>query len=88
MFSDQVKALIAQAKQHKNSESRNSLISRLKDAHAHAVVMERDEFMASSPDPVLNSDLLRARNGEPNGCICPAPGVVSASCLAITHKLS
>lgn len=74
MISDQISQLIDQAKLHKNGESRNSMISRLKDARAHAFVMEREEFMT---DGVLQ------RSAE---CICPAPGVRVKSCPAAVHK--
>ena len=74
MISDQITHLIDQVKQHKNGESRNSLLGRLKDARAHAFVMEREEFMADGkPKPVTE-------------CICPAPGVRDKSCPADVHK--
>lgn len=85
MISDQINQLIEQAKQHKSGESRNSMISRLKDARAHAFVMEREEFMvglkdASGPTKQINIDLT--------DCTCPGPGVISASCVATKHKVS
>lgn len=85
MISDQISNLIDQAKQHKSGESRNSMISRLKDARAHAFVMERDEFMGSSD---TSSRLKSVASVDSIECICPAPGVISSSCLARVHKLS
>lgn len=80
MISDQISQLIDQVKQHPNGETRNSLLGRLKDARAHAIVLEREEFMADgtkSPAELAS-----------NTCICPAPGVVSSACTARVHKLS
>ena len=81
MISDQISNLIDQAKQHKSGESRNSMISRLKDARAHAFVMEREEFMQQPISTI-------SRNGDPVSvhCICPAPGVRDSSCMATVHK--
>ena len=82
MISDQISSLIDQAKQHKSGESRNSMISRLKDARAHAFVMEREEFMNDNNE---GKSLLRfAANSA--SCICPAPGVRDSSCMAAVHK--
>lgn len=86
MIADQIESLIEQVKQHKNSESRNSLLGRLKDARAHAIVLEREEFMNSAqgqPAAVLDQFMKLGSNAQ---CTCPAPGVRSKDCLASVHK--
>ena len=81
MISDQINSLIAQVKQHPNGETRNSLLGRLKDARAHAFVLEREEFLAQ-PGHNQNEPV----NAYGKECICPAPGVLDKSCLAAVHK--
>lgn len=85
MISDQINHLIDQVKQHPNGESRNSLLGRLKDAHAHAVVLEREEFMQGPYDPIKEIGEQFLSLGKPV-CICPAPGVRDKACLAPIHK--
>lgn len=87
MISDQITHLIEQVKQHPNSESRNSLLGRLKDAHAHAVVLERNEFMATSKVPKKTYfDEAGYQQIDTSHCICPAPVVRDKACLAPIHK--
>lgn len=82
MISDQINQLIDQVKQHPNSESRNSLLGRLKDARAHAFVLEREDFLGV---PGVQLSKISIDEGK-NVCICPAPGVRSKSCSAPVHK--
>lgn len=96
MISDQINHLIDQVKQHPNSESRNSLLGRLKDAKAHAFMLEREEFMQGPYDPIKEVGKQFLSLGKPYpsaheqtsraNCICPAPGVRDKSCLAPIHK--
>lgn len=86
MISDQISGLISQVKQHPNGETRNSLLGRLKDARAHAFVLEREEFMNSAqgqPAAALDQFMKLGSNAE---CICPAPGARDKSCTATIHK--
>lgn len=80
MISDQITHLIDQVKQHPNGETRNSLLGRLKDAKAHAFMLEREEFM--KPNKPADGNALDYLEG----CICPSPGVRAKSCLAPIHK--
>lgn len=77
MIADQIESLIEQVKQHKNGETRNSLLGRLKDARAHAIVLEREEFIAGSPEAAVLDQFMKLGNGQ---CICPAPGVTAKDC--------
>lgn len=76
-ISDQINSLIEQVKQHPNGETRNSLLGRLKDARAHAFVLEREEFMA---EPSKSFSLEDKLDNSFTGCTCPAPGVTSTNC--------
>lgn len=93
MISDQINKLIEQVKQHPNGETRNSLLGRLKDARAHAFVLEREEFMADPMQKlrkggVVNGTAPTVSDSYIEPCICPAPGVINSSCRARVHKLS
>lgn len=69
MIKDEIEQLIDSAKSLPNSENKNRMISHLKDAHAHAVVLEMHTVPKS----------------DPNVCTCPAPGARSKSCTAPVH---
>lgn len=74
MISDQISQLIDQVKQHPNGETRNSLLGRLKDARAHAIVLEREEFMADKPTGFTSGAASSAE------CTCPDLNVISKTC--------
>lgn len=84
MISDEINRLIEQAKQHKNGQSRNKVISHLVDARANAFVLEREEFM-DDPKPTALTSIAQAATAE---CICPMAGVISKNCPALIHKQS
>lgn len=84
-YTNQIETIIANAKQLPNSESKNRMLSHLKDARAHAIVMEREEFYKSQPVTFSNDFVVETPDAE---CICPSYGVISSACKARVHKLS
>ena len=93
MISDEINSLIERVKQRPNGETRNSLLGRLKDARAHAFVLEREEFMSDPMEKLRKGGVVKGT--APNAaedyiepCICPAPGVINSACRARHHKLS
>lgn len=69
MFSQKIDALIEDARELPNSEGKNRMLSHLKDAQAHAKVLE----------------IVSIPKSDPNVCTCPAPGARSKSCTAPIH---
>lgn len=75
MISENIKDIITMAKSMPNGESRNSMISRLKDAHAHAIVMERNE--STRPRPTLPGEAELPNSA----CSCPKyPHAIDSHC--------
>jgi hypothetical protein len=81
MHSQYLKDLITMYKAMPNGETRNKIISHLKDAYAHAKLLETEAVEKYGPEAAVptNSRVKVSDSGSQIACTCPE-GAIDRNC--------